>query len=455
MGLILQGLVGLLFLTVGYVLFNKFTVQEIPQYPDTWWGKGDPSKEDTTIRPFKIDISNEIIDDLKLRLARTLPLQPALEGVQQNYGMNSQLLGSIIDYWKTSYNWTDRQQFLNKYPQYTVSVQGLKIHYIHVKPTINKQAKLKVVPVLLLHGWPGSVREFYEIIPLLTELQKDRSVVFEVIAPSLPGYGFSEATTKPGLSPMRVAQIMKNLMHRIGFKKFYVQGGDWGAIILTYMSMLYPESLLGAHSNMCVCEMTSCHLKLWLLGTTFPSLIAEKEEIPYFTPIGEKITNFLLLETGYMHIQATKPDTIGAGLRDSPAGLAAYILEKFTSWTNSEWKNLEDGGLTRRYTLDKLLDNVMIYWVSRSITTSQRIYAEHFNKEVFTSGLNNIPSEVPTACALFKNELTIQPKSLLQMKYPKLIQATYYPDGGHFAAFEQPDVLAKDIYNFVEKMEKK
>lgn len=391
MGVIIKGVFGGLlafFGTAVLVYFKLNSYPKVPVYPDTWWGTGDPTKEDTTIRPFKIDISQSILDDLKTRLENALPFQPPLEGVKQNYGMNTNLLKTVVDYWKNSYNWTERQIFLNQYPQYQVSVQGLNIVYIHVKPKLPENSNIKVLPLLLLHGWPGSVREFYEIIPLLTEPQDGRRVVFEVIIPNLPGYGFSETTNKPGLSPPKVAQIFKNLMKRLGFQTFYVQGGDWGGIILSFMQVLYSDNVLGAHSNSCSCMTSICNLKRWLLGTTFPSLIATEEEVPLFTPVGQRWIDLYMLEMGYLHIQATKPDTVGVGLRDSPVGLAAYILEKFTTWTNPEWKNLEDGGLTKKFTLDQLLDNVMIYWVTRSITTSQRLYAEMFNKDVSASGLS-------------------------------------------------------------------
>ncbi|XP_066259176.1 juvenile hormone epoxide hydrolase 1-like isoform X2 [Euwallacea similis] len=434
------------------MIYNKLSSTQTPTFPETWWGQGDASKEDIEVRPLKIDISKEVLKDLKYRLDNAIPLQPPLEGVQQNYGMNSRLLRKVIDYWKRDYNWTQRQQFLNKFPQYTISVQGLKIHYIHVKPKLIPQYALKVLPLLLLHGWPGSVREYYEMIPLLTELQKGRNIVFEAIAASLPGYGFSEATNKPGMSIARQAQIMKNLMIRLGYKKFYIQGGDIGSGIATQMSVLYPEVLLGVHSNTCLCFMMSCQLKLMLLGTTFPSLLGTEEELPFFTPVGEKYIYKTLLETGYMHIQATKPDTIGTGLRDNPVGLAAYILEKFTTWTNPDWKALEDGGLTKRYPLDSLLDNVMIYWITKSITTSQRLYSETMNAATLGLGIDQIPSSVPTACAVFKNDIWTYPKSLLHTQYRNLVQANYYMDGGHFAAFELPEVLAKDVYDFVEKI---
>ncbi|CAG9770472.1 unnamed protein product [Ceutorhynchus assimilis] len=454
MGLLLRGFVGVIVAILGYGLYVRIsTVPEVPIYPEnTWWGKGEHGKDDTSIRPFKIDVSKEVLDDLKHRLDIALPLQPPLEGVKQHYGMNSNLLQKIIDHWKTNYNWSERQKFLNQYPQYTTQIQGLNIHFIHVKPKVDKSSNVKILPLMLLHGWPGSVREFYEMIPLLTQPQNGRKVVFEVIIPSLPGYGFSEATDKPGMNCVRMAQIFRKLMQRLGHNKFYIQGGDWGSFISTFLTIMYPESVIGSHLNLCSCSTTMCSLKLLLLGTTFPSLIGTEEELPLFTPVGKMFTN-LLLESGYFHIQATKPDTVGTALRESPVGLAAYIIEKFTSWTNPEWKDLEDGGLTRKFTYDQLLDNVMIYWITRSITTSQRLYSEMFNKEMLGQGFDNIPtpSQVPIACARFKNELANQPESLLRMKYSNLQQLNTY-DGGHFAAFELPEVLSNDIYDFAEKV---
>ncbi|CAH1132410.1 unnamed protein product [Ceutorhynchus assimilis] len=389
MGIIVKGIFGLAVGLLGYWFYAKLSaVPEFPVYPeDTWWGKGDPIKGNTDIKPFEIDVSTEILDDLKHRLDIALPLQPPLEGVKQHYGMNSNLLQKIIDHWTTKYNWTERQSFLNQYPQYTTMIQGLNIHFLHVKPQVDKASNIKILPLMLLHGWPGSVREFYEMIPFLTQPQNGRRAVFEVIIPSMPGYGFSDAAAKSGMNPARMAQIFKILMHRLGHDKFYVQGGDWGSIIATIQTHLYPDSILGAHLNFCTCKSNICLLKLLLLGTTFPSLIATKEEIPLFTPVSSIFAD-LILESGYLHIQATKPDTVGTALRESPIGLAAYILEKFVTWTNLQWKDLEDGGLSRKYTYDKLLDNIMIYWVTRSITTSQRLYAEMFNKEMYLKGFD-------------------------------------------------------------------
>ncbi|XP_025832017.1 juvenile hormone epoxide hydrolase 2-like [Agrilus planipennis] len=350
------------------------------------------------------------------------------------------------------YNWREREKFLNKLPQFKTEILGRNIHFIHAKPSSSLPKNVRVLPILLLHGWPGSFREFYHIIPILTKPQGEKDFAFEVVVPSLPGYGFSDGASKPGLGPAQMAQIFNKLMYRLGYKKYYIQGGDWGAQIISIMGTLYPDSILGVHSNLCRIVYTALPRIQLLIGSIFPSLIVEEEHEKLVYPLSETIM-FLISESGYMHIQATKPDTVGVGLNDSPVGLAAYIIEKFSTWTNKSWRYREDGGLLEKFTFTDLLDNVMIYWVTGSITTSFRIYAEHFSQEQKALGLDSIPAKVPTACAKFKNELLSVPNTLIRTKYPNLVQSKYYTEGGHFPAFEVPQILADDIANAVEKFE--
>nr|CAD7434549.1 unnamed protein product [Timema monikensis] len=276
--------------------------------------------------------------------------------------------------------------------------------------------------------------------------------VFEVVVPSLPGYGFSEGASKPGLGTAQMAVVFKDLMARLGFDKFYLQGGDWGAIIGSNMATLYQDNVLGFHSNMCFVNTLLSNLKM-LLGSLWPTLVVEEELVHRMYPLS-KIYSNLILEMGYMHIQATKPDTIGVSLRDSPVGLAAYILEKFSTWTNPAWQTRPDGGLTEKFSLTNLLDNIMIYWVTGSITTSVRLYSESFSKAQFALGLDSIPTKVPTACAMFPFELAYQPESFLKDKYHNLVQFHNMPRGGHFAAFEEPRLLADDIWSAVKLIQK-
>nr|AMR44689.1 juvenile hormone epoxide hydrolase [Mylabris cichorii] len=427
-------------------------ITEIPQIPklkDVWWTDQDPAQEDSTIQPFKIHVPDEALEDLKNRLSNAKPLTHPLESIQHQYGINTKLLNEIIEFWRTKYNWREREAFLNKFPQYTVNVQGLRIHYLHVKPT--ETADLKVVPILLLHGWPGSIREFYELIPILTNPQPGRRFIFEVIAPSLPGFGFSQAATKPGLGAVQLAVVFKNFMQKLGFEKYYIQGGDWGAIIVQHMATLYPEHILGLHSNMCYATSFMITLKT-LLFSLKPSWFLEDRFVKRLYPLKEYYAN-RLLETGYVHLQATKPDTIGVGLADSPIGLAAYILEKFITWTNPEYKNSFDGGLNEKFSYANLLDNVMIYWITNSITTSMRLYAETFSLKQKRLNVDKIPITIPAAYARFSHEIIYTPRCLLEEKFKKLLHESDY-EGGHFAAFECPNILANDIYEAVARFER-
>lgn len=220
--------------------------------------------------------------------------------------MNTNLLKKIIHFWKNEYDWKKRESFLNKYPQFKTNIQGLDIHFIHVKP---KSSNLKVLPLLMLHGWPGSIREFYDVIPLLTTPQKDQDFVFEVIVPSLPGFGFSDSAARPGLGAAQAAIIFKNLMKRLNYDQFYAQGGDFGAIILQHLAVLFPKSVLGFHNNMCTVYTPLSYIKT-LLGVIYPTWFTRKEHIDRVYPISKRFA-LMTQESGYLHLQATKPDTIG------------------------------------------------------------------------------------------------------------------------------------------------
>ncbi|GLV42699.1 Juvenile hormone epoxide hydrolase 2 [Carabus blaptoides fortunei] len=359
----------------------------IPPPDNQWWGPGTPEEENTLIRPFKINISDKIIQDLNQRLDNTRLAVPPLEGIHFQYGFNTDTLKKIITFWRKDYKWRDRETFLNKLPQFKTKIQGLDVHFIHVKPKITDPAVKRTIPLLLLHGWPGSVREFYSLIPLLTtKPQHGADFVFEVIVPSLPGYGFSQAAAKTGLGTAQIAVLFNNLMKRLGHDKYYVQGGDWGSQIASNMGVFYPDNVLGLHLNMCTVNNLCNSLKI-ALGSLFPRLIVDEKDISKLYPLGEKFGD-LLLETGYFHLQATKPDTLGVGVTDSPAGLAAYILEKFSTATDVRNRETKDGGLTDKFTMTDLLDNVMIYWVTGSITSSFRLYAETTSRQHRAIGLD-------------------------------------------------------------------
>lgn len=415
-----------------------------------YWGRGDAKnyKEDKTIKPFKISYSAEVIKRLTDKLNDAPAFTEPLEDTAFEYGFNTKHLKKILNYWKGQYlpKWNEREQFLNQYPQFTTQIQGLNIHYIHVKPKTT--ANTKVYPILLLHGWPGSVREFYDLIPLLTKPSKD-NIAFEVIVPSLPGYGFSDGAAKKGLGSAKMAVIFKNLMDRIGIQKYFIQGGDWGSYIGAIMASYFPDNTLGYHTNMCAVDTPLANIKTFI-ASIYPSYFMDEKYVSWVYPFWPKFL-YLLQESGYMHIQATKPDTIGAALIGNPVGLAAYIIEKFSTWTNPDYRSLSDGGLEKYFTLDSLLDNIMIYYLTNSITTSQRIYKETFSVDYGVPEINRVPIIVPSACANFKNELMHQFEWIYTEKFTNLVQVTRHDDGGHFAAMQLPKIMYEDIVEFVRK----
>lgn len=419
--------------------------------PNTYWGPGTPSSMDTSIRPFKIDYGADVIEEMREKLSdkALAKLREPMEGTTFNYGMNTKYLKTVLKYWRDDYlpKWTEKHQaYLNRYPQFKTKIQGLDIHFIHIKAGNAAEGK-KHYPVLLLHGWPGSVVEFYDFIEKL----KKEKVAFDIVVPSLPGYGFSEAASKVGLNAVEMGVVMRNLMLRLGYNKFIIQGGDWGSVVGNSLATLYPENVIGYHSNMCATFAPMATVKTIIAGF-YPKAFVPEEYVDWFYPYFSKLGG-LIEETGYMHLQATKPDTIGAALTDNPIGLAAYILEKFGYWTDHSFRNLQDGGLTKYFTLDQLLNNLMLYYLPNSIQTSQRLYAETFSKEGMKYELDRVPMTVPAGCARFQYDLANVIDWALQEKFHNLIHSTYNKNGGHFAAFQLPDVMVKDFMSFVRKLE--
>ncbi|XP_067629977.1 juvenile hormone epoxide hydrolase 2-like [Eurosta solidaginis] len=438
---------------LAYKIHNLSVTGPLPNLSDNeYWGPGSGSNyiESTEIKAFDISVKPELIKDLEAQLARPLILQEPLEGIGFEYGFNSKYLKEVIKYWRFNYlpKWTEREAYLKQFPHFETQIQGLRIHYIHVKPKSTKGKK--VVPLLLLHGWPGSVREFYTIIPLLTKPNPRSDYVFEVIAPSLPGYAWSQGASKINFGPAQIALVVRNLMLRIGHEKFLVQGGDWGSIIGTNLATLTPQNILGFHANMCFSNSLLAHI--YKLGRSwFPNIFLKEEHRDFFKTYSEDLL-FLVEESGYFHIQATKPDTIGTALAHNPVGLAAYILEKFSTWTNPEYKMLKDGGLTKRYTMDELLDNIMIYYVTNSITTANRIYSEAFSFAQLSLNIEKVHVYVPSACARFVHDVSLSTDNEWGLKFKNIVHSTYHREGGHFAAMEVPQLLYDDLVDFVNKV---
>ncbi|OWR45009.1 juvenile hormone epoxide hydrolase protein 3 [Danaus plexippus plexippus] len=293
-----------------YYLYKRLTTPPDPPVLDfnEYWGpypmKMDP---DLSIRPYEIEFSEVMVNDLRERLLHRRPFQPPLENSGFTYGFNSHFLTRVLDYWQNKYNFKEREQFFNKYNHYVTNIQGLDVHYMHVKPQVPDD--IEVVPLLLLHGWPGSVREFYELIPKLTSPRDDYKFAFEIIAPSLPGFGFSQAPSRPGFGPVEMSVVLSNLMKRIGHNKYYIQGGDFGHMLGSILATLMPEQVLGFHTNMPVLMFHPLANIYMMLGSLWPSLLVEPEQQSRVYPYSQYLMR-IIEESGYLHIQATKPDTV-------------------------------------------------------------------------------------------------------------------------------------------------
>ncbi|ODN02962.1 Juvenile hormone epoxide hydrolase 1 [Orchesella cincta] len=439
---------------VGYVLLKD---GELPTLQENqFWGPTSrrDAKEDTSIKSFKINISEKVLTDLKTRLKLEFAtvderVADPLERVGFQWGVHKNFLTKVQDHWLHKYDWRTREAWLNKYPHFKTTISGIEIHFQHVKP--QKKGKKGTRALLLLHGWPGSFVEYQKLIPQLVE-PENSDINFELVIPSLPGFGFSEASSQAGLGPPEIAQIMRTLMLRLGHQKFYVQGGDWGSMIAGDMATMYKDNILGAHMTMCFSFHPRSILKFGA-ALALPKFLLDDEERPQFSPLLRIITNHIR-ETGYIHLQATKPETVGVALSYSPSGLASYILEKFSFWTDEKLLSKEDGGISNKYDLDTLLDNVMVHWVGKSTTSFLRIYAETLNPLTSTQlSLDSVPTSVPVSCRNYPKELLAQPKFALMDKFQNLVRFTRAKTGGHFSAFEGPIELAADIVTSLNLMD--
>ncbi|XP_054156467.1 epoxide hydrolase 1-like [Oppia nitens] len=437
-------------------LFIKSDKLDLLQTEPKWFGKnklksGEPlPKDPDTINKFTVNISDEVHSELKQRLRSTRFVKP-LPDSQFNYGFNGDYLKQVVDYWLTKFDWRKQEKELNKYNHFKTKISGIDIHFIHVKPS--KPAKT-IVPLMLIHGWPGSIWEFYKTIPLLTEPTAD-GLAFEIICPSIPGYGFSEAPNQSGLDSIQTAHIFIKLMKKLNHNNFVVNGGDWGSFVARSMAKLYPQNIRGLHLNLNRCLIPKgIHFVKFLIAMWFPQLVFENpdRDYPRIFPLKKRF-QLLMRETGYYHIQATKPDTISSALADSPAGLAAYILEKSSIAVSLQNVDKWDGGLTDKISLDEWLTGIMIYWVSDNMAATFRFYKENV-ESIYGYNWDEEPIDatVPVGVANFPNEIGHCPKELVGYKILNLVHFTEQPRGGHFAAFEEPKLFADDIKLFAKNV---
>ena len=373
---------------------------------------------------FQISITDRDLTDLQQRLAMTrYPDQ--IPDTAWDYGTDTAWLRELIAYWQSDFDWREQERQLNQFDQFITRIDGVEIHFIH-----QRSPHPNATPLLITHGWPGSFVEFRNMIGPLTNPELyggNAEDAFHVIAPSLPGFGFSGKPQERGYSPERIAHTLAALMNRLGYQKYGAQGGDWGAIINRILASRYSEHLIGLHSNFV------------LANPPADSAVAvPAEEMAR----REARQAYMANEVAYQQIQGTKPQTLGVGLNDSPAGLAAWITEKFHGW--SDMGSGVAGRPESRISKDDMLTNISIYWFTQSITSSSRIYFESRNATA-AEPIGFIA--VPTAGAVFPAEIYLTPRLWAEAHY-NIVRWTEMPSGGHFAALEEPELLLQDIRAF-------
>ena len=373
------------------------------------------------ITEFKCEIPQPAVDDLKLRINQTR-WTDEIKGSSWQYGANLSYIKELADYWLNKFDWRKVENKINQYPNYIAEIDGAKIHFLHIK------GKGKIsVPLIITHGWPGSFLEMIKLIPLLTT---DPEFSFDLIIPSIPGFGFSQIINTPGCNLWFIGDLWSKLIKELGYEKVLAQGGDFGAGISTALALKHPENMLGLHLN-------------YIPGSYFPFLPEDEtlteEEILSL----KKAEDWYTTEGAYSHQHRTKPLTLGSALNDSPVGLCAWIVEKFYGWSDC------NGNIENVFTKDELLSNVSLYWFTETIHSSIRLYNEnsraplHFSKNDFIN--------IPVGIARFHKEDPFPSRKFIERGY-NIQHWTDIPKGGHFAAMEQPTLLANDIIQFAKNL---
>jgi epoxide hydrolase len=368
--------------------------------------------------PFVIDVPQADIDDLTERLRRTRwPDAETPDGWSQ--GVPLDYTRRLCEYWRDRYDWRAAQARLNRFPQFTTEIDGLPIHFLHVR-----SPHPDALPLVMTHGWPGSIVEFGKVIGPLTDPTGptapggDPADAFHLVCPSLPGYGFSGKPTSPGWSVQRIADAWDTLMTRLGYPRYAAQGGDWGSQVTTALGVRHPDHLAGIHLNMVGAAPDPDTM----------NDLTEREQAALAA-----MQHYRTWDSGYSKQQSTRPQTIGYSLTDSPAGLCAWIIEKFWSWTDC------DGDPANVLTWDELLDNIMLYWLPATGASAARLYWESFGHPVRDQ------VHVPTGCSIFPKEILRPSRRWAEKQFTNLHYWNELPQGGHFAAFEQPTTFVNEL----------
>ena len=374
------------------------------------------------IRKFQLEVTDAVLDDLKKRLSMTRwPNKETPEDWSQ--GIPLGYMQELCDYWQHEYDWRAREERFNRFPQFITEIDGVDIHFIHL-PSVHENAR----PLIITHGWPGSVVEFHKVIEPLADPTAhggNAEDAFHVVVPSLPGYGFSGKPKVTGWGIEKIADIWGELMARLGYDHYFAQGGDWGAMVTTHIGLQDKEHCDAIHLNM-------------------PVVIPDANTMAELTPSEQASLMSMKFyqdwDSGYSKQQSTRPQTVGYGLVDSPSGQAAWIIEKFYQWTDC------NGHPENAISRDELLDNVMMYWLSKSAASSARLYWESFK---------NPPQEevdIPTGCSIFPKEIVRPSERWIRKRFTNLKYYNELEKGGHFAAFEQPEIFLQEIRTYFRSL---
>jgi pimeloyl-ACP methyl ester carboxylesterase len=375
---------------------------------------------DSKISPYRIDIPQGALDDLRDRLGRTR-WPDELPGVGWDLGVPLDYLKGLAEYWATTYDWRGQEKAMNEFAQFTTVIDDQNVHFLHMR-----SPEPEALPLLITHGWPGSIAEFLDIISPLADPAAhggDPADAFHVIAPSIPGFGFSGPTHESGWNTVRVAHAWAELMRRLGYERYGAQGGDTGALVSPELGRIDSEHVVGVHVNSLV---------------TFPS--GQPDELNDLSDSDQKRLELMQRWqnelSGYAILQSTRPQTLAYALTDSPAGQLAWIVEKFKDWTDPAAELPEDA-----VDRDRLLTDISIYWLTETAGSSARLYYEGAR----SWGQANQPSGVPTGVAVFPMDVTIRP---IAEREHNIVHWSEFDRGGHFAAMEAPGVLVADIREF-------
>lgn len=386
--------------------------------------------ESEAIRPYHISISEKAITELRDRVNATR--WPQKETVtDQSQGVKLTQIQGIVKYWGTDYDWHKTETKLNALPQFITKIDGLDIQFIHVKSK-HKNA----LPIIITHGWPGSFFELLKVIGPLTDPTAyggKAEDAFDVVIPSMPGYGFSEKPTGTGWGPERIGKAWDVLMKRLGYTHYVSQGGDWGSVIADAMAVQAPQGLLGIHLNM-PATVPADIAKALQDGSPAPAGLSDKEKAAF-----NSLNKLYTRGAGYAGMMVTRPQTLGYGLTDSPVGLASFFLDKFNDWTYS------GGNAEKSLTRDEILDDISLYWFTNTANSSASLYWENNNNNFNVVEQKTNEIKIPVAVTVFPGEIYQAPKSWTEKAYKNLIYFNEVNKGGHFASWEEPQLFTEEL----------